>query len=399
MQAQEADSLAARWRIQKTAPLFVADLDSSAIDLKRPDNIRQTVEYDDSANVYFVGSKIGDSYLNAPILMTPDEYRRWSEKRAMRDFFRKKNTENVQNKGKDKFSFADMHFDLGPAEKIFGPGGVRIKTQGTAELKIGVNMKSIDNPSLPIRNRNTTAFDFDEKINLSVNGRVGDKLNMNLNYNTDATFDFDTQNLKLKYEGKEDEIIKLVEAGNVSFPSNNSLVKGASSLFGIRADMQFGRLKLQTVLSQKKSSTKSVSSKGGTQTTPFEFDVADYEENRHFFLAHYFRQHYDEAMANLPNLLTGIEINRVEIWVTNKTGLTTNTRNIVALTDLGDTQVSNPRWDLTGQQVPGNNANTEYSTLTTQYAAARDITQANNVLSGIPTCRSELVCRQIRCWQ
>ena len=257
MQAQEADSLAARWRIQKTAPLFVADLDSSAIDLKRPDNIRQTVEYDDSANVYFVGSKIGDSYLNAPILMTPDEYRRWSEKRAMRDFFRKKNTENVQNKGKDKFSFADMHFDLGPAEKIFGPGGVRIKTQGTAELKIGVNMKSIDNPSLPIRNRNTTAFDFDEKINLSVNGRVGDKLNMNLNYNTDATFDFDTQNLKLKYEGKEDEIIKLVEAGNVSFPSNNSLVKGASSLFGIRADMQFGRLKLQTVLSQKKSSTKS----------------------------------------------------------------------------------------------------------------------------------------------
>ena len=383
-QAQEADSLAARWRIQKTAPLFVADLDSSATDLRHPDNIRQTVEYDDSANVYFVGSKIGDSYLNAPILMTPDEYRRWSEKRAMRDFFRKKNTENVKNEGKDKFSFADLHFDLGPAEKIFGPGGVRIKTQGTAELKIGMNMKSIDNPSLPIRNRNTTAFDFDEKINLSVNGKVGDKLNMNLNYNTDATFDFDTQNLKLKYEGKEDEIIKLVEAGNVSFPSNNSLVKGASSLFGIRADMQFGRLKLQTVLSQKKSSTKSVSSKGGTQTTPFEFDAADYEENRHFFLAHYFRQHYDEAMANLPNLLTGIEINRVEIWVTNKTGLTTNTRNIVALTDLGDTQVSNPRWDLTGQQVPGNNANTEYSILTSQYAAARDITQTNSVLSGIP---------------
>ena len=179
----------ARWRIQKTAPVLVADLDSSAIDLKHPANIRQTVEYDDSANVYYLGSKIGDTYLNAPILMTPDEYRRWSEKRAMHEFFRKKNTENVKNKGKDKFSFADMHFDLGPAEKIFGPGGVRIKTQGTAELKIGVNMKNIDNPSLPIRNRKTTAFDFDEKINLSVNGKVGDKVNMNLNYNTDATFD------------------------------------------------------------------------------------------------------------------------------------------------------------------------------------------------------------------
>ncbi len=373
-----------RVRVQKTAPVLVEDLDSFAVDLRTPENIRQTVEYDDSANVYFIGSKMGDSYLNTPILMTPQEYAKWQEQRAMHAFFRKKDAENVTNQGKDKFSFADMHFDLGPAEKIFGPGGVRIKTQGTAELKVGATMKNIDNPSLPIRNRKTTSFDFDEKINLNLNGKVGDKVNMNLNYNTDATFDFDTQNLKLKYEGKEDEIFKLVEAGNVTFPSNNSLVKGASSLFGIRTDMQFGRLKLQTVLSQKKSSTKSVSSKGGTQTTAFEIDVADYEENRHFFLSHYFRSRYDEAMSTLPNLMTGIEINRVEIWVTNKTGTTSNTRNIIALTDLGENmQVSNNQWGLSGQAVPGNSANSEYSTLINQYAAARDIDQTNSIFSGI----------------
>ena len=377
--------LHARFRIQRTAPIMVEDLDSSAIDLRHPENIRQTVEYDDSANVYYVGTKIGDSYLNAPVLMTPEEYRQWVEKRALRDFFRQKNVENVENKGEDKFSFADMHFDLGPAEKIFGPGGVRIKTQGTAELKLGVTMKNIDNPSLPIRNRKTTAFDFDEKINLNVNGRVGDKVNMNLNYNTDATFDFDTQNLKLKYEGKEDEIIKLVEAGNVSFPSNNSLVKGASSLFGIRTDMQFGKLKLQTVLSQKKSSTKSVSSKGGTQTTPFEMDVADYEENRHFFLSHYFRERYDASMATLPDLVTGIEINRVEIWVTNKTGTTANSRNLIALADLGEnTKVMNSYWQLSQQQVPGNAANSEYGELVSSYAGARDIDQAASILAAIP---------------
>ncbi len=121
--------LHARWRIQKTAPMEVADLDSSALDLKMPDNIRQTVEYDDSLNVYYLGSKMGDTYLNAPVLMTPDEYRKWSEKKALHEFFRSKDAENVKNEGKDKFSFADMHFDLGPAEKIFGPGGVRIKTQ------------------------------------------------------------------------------------------------------------------------------------------------------------------------------------------------------------------------------------------------------------------------------
>ena len=374
-----------RWKIQKTAPVLVEDLDSSALDLKMPDNIRQTVEYDDSLNVYYVGSKIGDTYLNAPVLMTPEEYQKWSEKRALHEFFREKDAENVKTEGKDKFSFADMHFDLGPAEKIFGPGGVRIKTQGTAELKLGATMKNIDNPSLPIRNRKTTSFDFDEKINLNVNGKVGDKVNMNLNYNTDATFDFDTQNMKLKYDGKEDEIIKLVEGGNVSFPSNNSLVKGASSLFGIRTDMQFGKLKLQTVVSQKKSATKSVSAKGGTQTTVFELNAADYEENRHFFLSHYFRDNYDQAMSTLPNLTTGIEINRVEVWITNKTGTTSNTRNIIALTDLGENaRLSNHHWAVSGESVPCNAANTEYQTIVTQYADARDIDQASSVLAGIP---------------
>ena len=200
--AQKQDSLKARYRIQKTVPVMVHDLDSSVVDLKTPPNSRQTVEYNDSLNVYYIGSKLGDSYLNAPILMTPEEYRKWVEKRALNDFFHKKNAENTQNAGKDKFDLMDMHFDLGPAEKIFGPGGVRIKTQGSAELKVGANIKKTDNPSLPIRNRKTTAFDFDEKVNLNLNGKVGDKVNMNLNYNTDATMTFDSQNLKLKYEGK-----------------------------------------------------------------------------------------------------------------------------------------------------------------------------------------------------
>ena len=376
---------AARWRIQPTAPVEVADLDSSALDLRMPDNIKQETVYDDSLNIYFIGSKLGDSYLNAPILMTPEEYMRWTERRQREQFFREKNNEAYKTQDKEKFSFSDMHFDLGPAEKIFGPGGVRIKTQGTAELKVGATLKNIDNPSLPIRNRKTTAFDFDEKIDLSVNAKVGDKVNMNLNYNTETTFDFDTKNLKLKYEGKEDEIIKLVEAGNISFPSNNSLVKGASSLFGVRTDMQFGRLKLQTAISQKKSTSTSVSSKGGTQTTPYEIDVADYEENRHFFLSHYFRQQYDKAMSTLPNLTTGVKINRVEVWVTNKTGTTSNTRNIVAFTDLGEnSRVSNPVWSTTGEVVPSNQSNTLYPTLISQIdSAQRNIDNISTALEAM----------------
>ena len=226
-------------------------------------------------------------------------------------------------------------------------------------------------------------MDFDEKINFNMNGRVGDKVNMNLNYNTDATFDFDAQNMKLKYDGKEDEIIKLIEGGNVSFPSNSSLVQGASALFGLRTDLQFGKLKLQLVASQKKSTSKSVSSQGGKQLSSFELNAADYEENRHFFLARYFHDHYDDGMRTLPNLTTGVTINRVEIWVTNKSGTTTNTRNIIALTDLGEnSKVSNPMWATTGLNVPANKANTEYETMTGANSAARDIDQTSTVLDG-----------------
>ena len=359
-----------RWPVQRTTPLTLDDLNQGSYDLQRPENMQQTVEYNDSLDRYVIGNKIDGVYISAPIMMTQDEYRKWSEKRSFADYYRSKNQEILQQQGKEKFDFTNMHFSLGPAEKIFGPGGVRIRTQGTAELKFGATIKKIDNPSLPIRNRQTTTMDFDEKINLNVNGKVGDKVNLNLNYNTDATFDFDQQNMKLKYEGKEDEIIKLVEAGNVSFPSNNSLVRGASSLFGLRTDMQFGKLKLQTVFSQKKSASKSVSSKGGVQLTPFEIDVADYEENRHFFLSQYFRSHYDQYMRTLPNLMSGVTINRVEVWTTNKTGTTSNTRNIIALADLGE--------GGTGT-VPSNAANSVYANAS---SGTRDIDQISTELDG-----------------
>lgn len=374
-----------RWKIQRTMPITFDDLEQGSADLNRPDNIKQDVAYNDTIDRYVIGTRMGNTWLSAPVMMSMTEYLKWSEQQERRNFFRSKNTEVFEQKGKEKFDFTDMHFDLGPAEKIFGPGGVRIKTQGTAELKFGVTLKDIDNPSLPVRNRKTTTIDFDEKINANISGKIGDKMNLNINYNTDATFDFDSQNMKLKYEGKEDEIIKLVEAGNVSFPSNSSLVNGASSLFGIRTDMQFGKLKLQTVVSQKKSSSSSVSSKGGTQLKPFQLDVTKYDANRHFFLAHYFRDIYDDAMQTLPNLTTGVNITRVEIWVTNKTGQTNNTRNIIALTDLGEGSPKNGMWGGMGPRIrPANDVNSEYASMVSTYAEARNIDQTTTILDAIP---------------
>ncbi len=376
-----ADTLKPRFPVKPTTVQKLNDDEKRPADLKDPENLKSGVFYDEESGTYRMGTKLGESFLEAPFYMSADDYQKWQTERTLRSFYRDKNAEEFTAKGKDKFNFMDMRFDLGAASKIFGPGGVRIKTQGSAELKLGANMRNVDNPSLSERNRKVFGFDFDEKINLSVSGKVGDKVNMDFNYNSEATFNFDAQNIKLRYEGKEDEIVKLIEAGNVSLPSNSALVRGASSLFGIRADLQFGKLKLQTVVSQKKSSTQSVSSKGGVQLTNYEFSADNYDENRHFFLAQFFRDRYDDNMKQLPNILSGITVNRAEVWVTNKTGVTTNTRHIVAFTDLGEgTKISNPLWTPSGTDNPTNTANSLYPSLTAQLVAARDISQTTPVL-------------------
>ena len=421
-----------RFSVRKTGTTDAKSLRKKTADLKDPDNLKTEVIYDEKDNTYSIGTSFteGDDtksrgsqnrpqqntqsqskgsqtgaagatsgsilpgktgftlgtatgFLNAPVLMTPEEYQQWSLQNSMQQYWRNKNAEAFEAEGKNKFDFTDMHFDLGPAEKIFGPGGVQIKTQGSAELKVGINSKKVNNPALAASRRKTVGFDFDEKINLSLNGKVGDKINMNLNYNTQATFDYDAQNLKLKYDGKEDEIVKLIEAGNVSFPSNISLVPGVSSLFGLRTDVQFGKLKIQSVISQKKSASSSVNSKGGSQTTNFEFSATNYEENRHFFLSHFFRERYDKNMESLPTISSGINIKRVEIWVTNKSGKSENNRNIIALADLGEpTYISNTNWTRSGTDVPNNRSNSEYDELVNNFSEARDIAQATTILDG-----------------
>ena len=354
-------------------------------DLKDPDNLATGLFYDEATGLYKYGTKVGDHFVFAPIYMGTDEVMREGIRRSMLDYFRNRNKEEYRSQGKNKFDFTDMQFSLGPAEKIFGPGGVRVRTQGSAELKLGANHRWTDNPALSERNRSVFGFDFNEKVNLSLNGKVGDKVNMDFNYNSEATFNFDAQNLKLRYEGKEDEIVKLIEAGNVSMPTQSSLIRGGQSLFGLRTDMQFGRLKLQTMIAQKKTAAQTVNSRGGIQLTDFEFSASDYDENRHFFLAHFFRNHYDQWMSQLPNVLSGVTINRIELWVTNKNGATNNTRNIVALTDLGESQKFNKKvWTATGNEAaPSNRSNNAYNFITQTAPKVRDISQSNTQLDAM----------------
>lgn len=383
--AENASAAADTVKVKKTFYPQGQHPEEFVLDLDDPENIKpDTAVYDTKSGLYKVGTMLGDKFLSQPWLMTPDEYIKWSEKQSFNKYFKLRNDSLFTTKGKDKFDFSDMHFDLGPAEKIFGPGGVQVKTSGSAEMKFGYNYKFTDNPSLTERNRTTKSFDFDEKINMHVNAKVGDKMDFNINYNTEATFDIDSKNLKLSYEGKEDEIVKLLEAGNVTFPTNSSLVRGASTLFGIRTDLQFGKLNLQTVVSQKKSKSKTVGSKGGSQLSTFEIQAYNYDENRHFFLSQFFRDNYDKACSTLPNITSGVTINRIEIWVTNTGGATENTRNIIGLVDLAERQkISNSNWYATGPNNPANNSNNLYSSMVGEYVDARNVDKTSNVLDAV----------------
>lgn len=385
---QTNDTLSLHYPVQKTVAKTADEWEqSSPVDLRTPENIKQVVEYDWLTDSYKFRTMLGDVEIGTPFTMSAQEYKSYTERNLMNSYFRAKNAETYEKGGRSEFSFLDMQFGLGPAERVFGPGGVQIKTQGSAEVSFGLKQNKVDNPTLPAKSRNKTFFDFDNQIQLNVNAKVGDKLSFGMNYNTDATFDFDTKNLKLAYEGKEDEIVKLIEAGNVSMSTGSSLIRGGSALFGMKTMLQFGKLNVTALIAQQESTSQSVNSKGGAQTRPFEFTADEYDEDRHFFLSHYFYDNYDQFVARLPYIASGVEISRIELWVTNRRGNFDNARNIVAFMDLAESKtLGNNYWQpLTTQQNPYNDANSLYRTIVQSYPEARSIATVTQALAPLAT--------------
>ena len=331
------------------------------LDLKDPVNITDSVVYDPKTRQYYIIEKIGGFYYRKPTYLTFDEFLELQARKAEIEYFQKRSniTSGLNRKMvKPKMSITDNLFN-----RIFGNGRVEIRPQGDVTILAGYQGQNIKNPALPERARRNGGFDFDMNANLSVIGNIGDKLKLPISYNTQATFDFENQ-LKLDYTGTDDEIIKRIEAGNVSFSSKGSLIPGAQSLFGLKTQLQFGKLYVTGVVANQRAQRQSMGLQGGSTNTYFEFKANDYEENRHFLMAQYFRANYNKAMKDLPVVNSKVQILRLEVWVTNRNGSTTETRDVVGLMDLGECPAFNPSincnpGNLTG--IPFNNANDLYS--------------------------------------
>ena len=356
---------------------------SSGLFMNNPSNFNTITNYDLKRNQYIIQKRLGKFNLGFPEIMSFEEYHKYKFNNSITKYWNQKSKDKA-TQSSSKFGIPKLYIPGQAFDKVFGGNSVDIRPQGSAELIFGLKINRLDNPSLPEEQRRTTSFDFQEKIQMNVIGKIGDKLKLTTNFNTEATFDFEN-NMKLEYTGYEDEIVKKIEVGNVSLPLNGSLITGSQSLFGFKTQMQFGRTTITGILSQQKSSMSEIEVSGGAQTSEFDIYADQYEANKHYFLAHYFKDNYDAALDNLPFVNSPINITRVEIWITNKTGTTNDTRNIVSFLDLGETNgnIYNTQFTLSnGGNYPDNNAaNDMFESLTNQFNGIRDINEVNNILS------------------
>jgi cell surface protein SprA len=317
------------------------------VEIKNPKSILSAYTYDPVTDRYVYTNTVDGFSIDYPIILTPKEYEKLVLKESMRDYFKKK-ADAIDGK---KEGSEDAKKDLLPRyyvkssffESIFGSNTIDVKPTGSVEMDLGMRYTKQDNPSFSPRNRASTSFDFDQRISMSLMGKVGTRLNVNANYDTQSTFAF--QNLiKLEYAPTEDDIIQKIEVGNVSMPLNSSLIRGAQSLFGVKTQLQFGKTTVTGVFSEQKSQTKSIVAEGGGTIQDFDIYALDYDNDRHFFLSQYFRNRYDASLKNYPFIDSRVQISRLEIWVTNKQNRVSTTnnnlRNIIAIQDLGEAQLS-----------------------------------------------------------
>lgn len=384
-QPSPADSTSLPFGVRPTVPRNYEDLmaDELGYDLSTPSNITTTADFDAASGNYIVRTYLGGLQIGTPFMLTKRQYENWQLKLSMQRFYKERNLGLITDKEKEPFNILDMNFALGPLEKIFGPGGVSLKTQGSVQVSMGIKSNKTDNPALSLSARRKTYFDFDQKIQATIAASVGNRMKFNMTYNTDATFDFDSKNLKLAYEGEEDDIVKSIEAGNVSMTTGSSLIRGGTALFGIKTKLQFGKLTATALVSQQNSESKTVNTRGGAQTTEFSINADQYDQNRHYFLAQYFRDNYDRFAAHLPYVSSGIKITRIEVWITNKNGKFDQSRNLVSFMDLGENRVLGNTYWQTDPSLPNpaNASNNLLSVIKSEYPGARNINQVTQVLS------------------
>lgn len=316
--------------------------EQTGIDLARPANIERKIEFDPIKRRYIISEKFGN-YLYRPVqYLSIEEYQRYENQ-----LLKTKNWKELSDlplaQAREPGFIQPIVVDNRLFERLFGSKVIDIRPQVSAEVALSGRINENNNPLLQEKQRVQGMFDLNQRIQANVVGQVGTRLRVLINYNTEAQFDFENT-VKLQFsglptkpglEGKDDDIIKKIEAGNVSLPLNSSLITGNQALFGVKTQLQFGRLGITALVAQQKSKQQQITIANGSQQNKFQISADSYETNKHYFLSQYFRNNYKSALAKIPTIISNINVTKVEVWVTNKSG-SVNTRDILAFLDLGE---------------------------------------------------------------
>lgn len=139
-----------------------------------------------------------------PSMMTLEEYLKYEERKLMTQDWQ----EIIEEQTTENRAFElPIKINSKIFENFFGSNEIKIIPGGNLELSLGLASSRVDNPMLPLRQRNLTRFDFNQNINLDITGQIGTKLKLNTKYNTGASFDFENIS-KIEHTGSEDQILQ-----------------------------------------------------------------------------------------------------------------------------------------------------------------------------------------------
>ncbi|MGM5631016.1 cell surface protein SprA [Apibacter raozihei] len=355
--------------------------------LSLDDPVKYEAYYDYKAGNYILYPKVGGVVVGTPVTMTPDEYTQYVMQQKSKEYYREKNrlqeeankTAKSGTNGKDKRFIPGITVKSKIFEKIFGGNRIELRPSGFASFDLGILYQKIDNPQILPQNRKNFTIDLRQRIQMSLQGSVGKNVQLGVNYDTQAGFNFENRlNLAWKPDalaGGEDQIVKKIEFGNVSMPLSTSLITGAQSLFGVKGEFQFGNTYLTTVFSEQQSEARNITVQGGGVVNTFKLKVAEYEENQHYFLGQYFRNNYDNALLNYPYINSTINITRMEVWrIDQGNSNLQEQRPILALRDLGESNLSS--------DLPSNDNQGIYSSITSLGDIIRDASTVYNAVNG-----------------
>jgi cell surface protein SprA len=311
---------------------------------------QRRVTLDSTETAYTVTERVGEADVRVPLTLGLDAYREQRLRYGLEENYRELVTQRAQRQQRGGAGLGLLNIEVPGGRNsafagIFGSNEVDLRVNGQANIDVGFDYRQNEQQAAETGQGGRVAPNFGQELGLGITGTIGDKLQINVNYDTQNDFDFQNQ-VKLTYTGYEDEILQRVEAGNVFLQTPSELIRGGQRLFGIRSDLQIGGLGLTVVASQQDAESDELVIEGGSQTTTFTKRPTEYEDNTNFYLGYYFHNRWDAAHAAPPQFvpapgfrqIVNLEVYLFEQANLNNTGSDDALFRGLALADLGEPQ-------------------------------------------------------------